>query len=140
MQKQCHDPCGHCCNQNNDQRIHQSLGSRAHIQLGKVNSACDKRKSRNNKQHGTNVSRLMLNGNTEQYLTDLQKSGIDQTGHRDRRNDAEKQSKMMLCQFTSQEIPDPGSCKSAEHLNRTATQQERKSTACKRRRKSKYDR
>ena len=44
MQKQCHDPCGHCCNQNNDQRIHQSLGSRAHIQLGKVNSACDKRK------------------------------------------------------------------------------------------------
>ena len=60
MQKQRHDPGRHRCHQDNDQRIHQSFCSGTHVQFGKVDPACDKRKSRNDKQHGTDISRLML--------------------------------------------------------------------------------
>ena len=73
----------------------------------------------------------MLDGNVEQKLCQLQEACIYKTGRGNRNCNAHKQSKMMLCQFASQEIPDPGSCKSAEHLNRTASQQKCKSTTCK---------
>ncbi len=65
MQQQSHHPSGECGDHNNENGISEPLQAGAHIQLGEVNAAGDKRKAWDDKQHGTDISGFVLRGNTE---------------------------------------------------------------------------
>ena len=104
MQKQCHQPCRNGRNNNNNDRIGQPLQPGTHIQLGKVNSTCNKRKARNDKKHGTDISRLMLQGNPGNQLCDPKQNGIGNARRGNGCHNPEKQCQMMLCQFAADKV------------------------------------
>ena len=60
MQKQRHDPCRNGGDQNDENCIGEPFQSGPHIELGKVDAACDKWKSGNDEKHGTDISGFML--------------------------------------------------------------------------------
>ena len=80
FQDQRHDPGEHGSDQNDDNGIGEAFQPGAKIQLGKVNTAGDKRKARNDKQHGTDITGFMEYGNMQCQFCHFQQESIDQTG------------------------------------------------------------
>ena len=132
MKDQCHDPGWHCCHKNNDQGVSKPFDPGTHIQLRKVYPACNKRKTRYNKKHGTNVSCLMLHWYPPCYFSDFQKSCIYKTCQCYWRYNSQKECKMMLCQLAPEKISKPRSGKSTEHFDWSSSKQKRKSPTCQR--------
>ena len=128
MKKQCHQPGRDSSHHYNNNGVGQSFQTGTHIQLGKVDSACDKRKARNDKQHGTDVPGFMLDGNVEQKLCQLQEACIYKTGGGNRNCNAHKQSKMMLAKLAADGVSDACACKSQDHFQRATAQKKSKCT------------
>ena len=69
---------------NNDHRICKPFQAGTHIQLRQVNTACDKRKAGDDKEHGTFISDFMPSGNRKGQLDQPQGCNVGQTGQCDR--------------------------------------------------------
>ena len=136
MQKQCHQPCRNGRNNNDNDRIGQPLQPGTHIQLGKVNSACNKRKTRNDKKHGTDISRLMLQGNPGNQLCDPKQNGIGNARRGNGCHNPEKQCQMMLCQFAADKVSKSCPAKSKQHFHGSSAKQKCECAACQCRGKS----
>ena len=80
MEEKRHDPCGNRCDKDDDDRISKPFQTGTHIQLGKVDAACNKWKSGDDKQHGTDITGLVLQRNREKVFRQIQCTNINQTG------------------------------------------------------------
>ena len=123
MQQQCHDPCRHGRHQNDKDGVSQTLQPGTHIQLGKVNAARDERKARNDKEHGADISRLVLRRYGKQHLGQLQQDGIHEACRTDRSRDAQKQGEVVLCQLAPHKVADASAAECKQHLDGAAAQQ-----------------
>ena len=139
-QQQRHHPSGERRNHDDKNRISEPLQARAHVQLGEVNAARDKRKTRNDKQHGTDITGFVLRGNAQEHLCQPQTAGVNQARRRNRGDDAQKQREMVLGQLAPNRVADTCAEKSKAHFPQTAAEQKCKRAARKRRGKAQRER
>ena len=119
-----------------NERVHQTLQARPHIQLGKVNAAGNEREARDDEEHGADIPGLVLEPDMQEHLQQPEQDRIRHARGRYGNHNVQEQGKVPLDELAADKVTYAGAPEGAEHLHKPAAKKKRKRPAGERRREA----